>query len=115
VRELRPGLWHWEAPHPDWIPSEPWHEVVSSYAIEDGERVLLFDLLSVPSEIEEPAAAREPVVALTCPWHERDTQSLVERLGAPVFAPSPDSQEDLMEKYGLTAEEASGGAPTWPG
>jgi hypothetical protein len=24
VRELAPGLWHWEAPHPDWEPGEPW-------------------------------------------------------------------------------------------
>jgi glyoxylase-like metal-dependent hydrolase (beta-lactamase superfamily II) len=111
VRELRPSLWHWEAAHPDWIPSEPWDKVVSSYAIDDGRRLLLFDPLAVPSEIEELAAAREPVVVLTAPWHERDTQSLVERLGAPVFAPPPESQEDLMETYGLTAEEASGGSP----
>ena len=27
---------------------------------------------------------------LTSPWHERDTRSLVERLGAPVFTPPPD-------------------------
>jgi glyoxylase-like metal-dependent hydrolase (beta-lactamase superfamily II) len=111
MHEIQPGLWHWEAPHPDWIPSEPWHELVSSYAIEDGKRLLLFDPLAVPSEIEELAATREPVVVLTCPWHERDTEGLVERIGAPVFAPPPDSQEDLMDKYGLTAEEASGGSP----
>jgi glyoxylase-like metal-dependent hydrolase (beta-lactamase superfamily II) len=111
VRELQPGLWHWDAPHPDWEPSEPWDQAVSSYAIDDGKRLLLFDPLAVPSELEELAAAREPVVVLTCPWHERDTQSLVERLGVPVFAPPPDSQEDLMEKYGVTAEEAAGGSP----
>ena len=27
---------------------------------------------------------------LTCPWHERDTRNLVERLGLPVFTPLPD-------------------------
>jgi hypothetical protein len=42
VRELRPGLWHWEARHPEWRPTEPWSENVSSYAIDDGERLLLF-------------------------------------------------------------------------
>ncbi len=26
----------------------------------------------------------------TCPWHERDTRNLVERLGVPVFTPRPD-------------------------
>jgi hypothetical protein len=50
----------------------------------------LFDPLAAPSEILELAAGREPVVVLTCPWHERDTRSLVERLNAPVFVPQPD-------------------------
>ena len=52
---------------------------VSSCAIDDGARLLLFDPLSVPEELLELAADREPVV-LTAPWHERDTQSLVGRL-----------------------------------
>jgi glyoxylase-like metal-dependent hydrolase (beta-lactamase superfamily II) len=111
VRELETGLWHWAAPHPDWKPSEPWREVVSSYAIDDGQRLVLFDPLAVPIEVEELAARREPVVVLTAPWHERDTRSLVERIGAPVFVPPPDSQEDLMQKFGVAAEEASGGSP----
>ena len=37
MRELRPGLWHWQAPHPDWQAGEPWDPNVSSYAIDDGE------------------------------------------------------------------------------
>ena len=52
MRELSPGLWHWQARHPDWKSSEPWDPNVSSYAIDDGERLLLFDPLGVPSEIE---------------------------------------------------------------
>ena len=48
VRELSPGMWHWEAPHPEWRPTEPWSENVSSYAIDDGERLLLFDPLAPP-------------------------------------------------------------------
>jgi glyoxylase-like metal-dependent hydrolase (beta-lactamase superfamily II) len=48
---------------------------------------------------------------LTCPWHERDTQGLVERLGAPVFTPAPETREDLMEKFGRTAEEIPHGSP----
>jgi glyoxylase-like metal-dependent hydrolase (beta-lactamase superfamily II) len=111
VRELQAGLWHWQARHPDWTPSEPWRAEVSSYAIDDGARLLLFDPLAVPSEIFRLAADREPVVVLTAPWHERDTRSLVERLGAPVFLPPPDTQQDLMHKYGATAEEAAGGSP----
>jgi glyoxylase-like metal-dependent hydrolase (beta-lactamase superfamily II) len=111
VRELRPGLWHWEAPHPDWRPTEPWSENVSSYAIDDGERLLLFDPLAVPSEIEERAAGRETAIVLTSPWHERDAQSLVERLGVPVYTPLPDTAEDLMRMYGITAEQAGDGSP----
>jgi hypothetical protein len=51
------------------------------------------------------AAAREPVIVLTAPWHERDARDLVARLGTPVYAPPADTTEDLMEKYGVTAEQ----------
>jgi hypothetical protein len=111
VRELRTGLWHWQAPHPGWTPDEPWPQEVSSYAIDDGERLLLFDPLAVPDELLELAADREPVVVLTAPWHERDTQSLVDRLGTPVFAPPPDTAQDLIDKYAITAEQAGDGSP----
>jgi glyoxylase-like metal-dependent hydrolase (beta-lactamase superfamily II) len=111
VRELRPGLWHWQAPHPDWTPGEAWGRDVSSYALDDGARLLLFDPLGVPGEILELAAERDAAVVLTAPWHERGTRSLVERLGAPVFSPPPDTEEDLIRKYGATAEQAAGGSP----
>lgn len=111
MRELRPGLWHWQAPHPDWESSEPWGENVSSYAIDDGERLLLFDPLAVPSEIEERAAGRETAIVLTAPWHERDAEGLVERLDVPVYTPLPDSAEYLMKTYGITAEQAGDGSP----
>ena len=84
---------------------------MSSYAIDDGVRLLLFDPLSVPDKLLELTADREPVVVLTAPWHERDTQSLVERFGVPVFAPPPDTAEDLVRKYGITPEQAAGGSP----
>jgi hypothetical protein len=87
VRELRPGLWHWQAPHPDWEPSEPWNEVVSSYAIDDDERLLLFDPIAPPTQIEELAVSRDPVIVLTAPWHERDTRSVVERLSTTTSCP----------------------------
>ncbi len=107
MREVERGVWHWEAPHPDWAgpesealrqrlaaigetPNEAAGGLVSSYAIDDGDRLLLFDPLALPREIEELAAGRELVVVLTSPWHERDTRSLVERLDAPVFTPAPD-------------------------
>jgi glyoxylase-like metal-dependent hydrolase (beta-lactamase superfamily II) len=96
---------------PDWTPAERWPQEVSSHAIDDGARLLLFDPLSVPDELLKLAADREPVVVLTAPWHERDTRSLVERLGAPVYAPPPDTADDLMHKFGITAEQAGDGSP----
>ena len=107
MREVERGVWHWEAPHPDWsgpenealrqrlaamaeTPNEAARVLVSCYAIDDGDLLLFLDPLAVPRETVELAAAREPVVVLTSPWHERDTRSLVERLDARVFTPPPD-------------------------
>jgi glyoxylase-like metal-dependent hydrolase (beta-lactamase superfamily II) len=111
MRELRPGLWHWQAAHPDWSQEEPWEREVSSYAIDDGSRLLLFDPLAVPNEIFELAAEREPAIVLTAPWHERDARALAERLDAAVYAPPADTAADLMQKYGVTAEQAGEGSP----
>jgi len=111
VDELRSGLWHWRARHPEWTAGEPWPPEVSSYALDDGALLVLFDPLAVPDEILALAADREPVIVLTAPWHERDAQSLVERLGATVYTPPPDTQQDLMEKFGVTAEQAGDGSP----
>ena len=107
MRELQAGLWHWQAPHPEWTPEQWWPQLVSSYALDDGLRLILFDPLAAPEEILDAAADREPVVVLTAPWHERDAQSLVERLGAPVFTPPPDTADDLVRKFGI----APGGDP----
>ena len=84
---------------------------MSSYAIDDGERLLLFDPLAVPSELVERAPGRETAIVLTAPWHERDAQGLVERLGVPVYTPRPDTAEDLLQTYGITAEQAGEGSP----
>jgi glyoxylase-like metal-dependent hydrolase (beta-lactamase superfamily II) len=90
VRELQTGLWYWEAPHPEWNPGQEWGQMVSSYAIDDGERLLLLDPLAPPGEIDELAAARETAIVLTCPWHARDARTLAERLAAPLYVPPPD-------------------------
>jgi len=90
VREVQKGVWHWEASHPDWKPGEDWGPEVSSYAIDDGERLLLLDPLAPPSEIDELAAERETAIVLTSPWHARDARSLAERLAAPLYVPPPD-------------------------
>ncbi|WP_431961390.1 hypothetical protein [Actinacidiphila sp. bgisy160] len=115
MREVATGVWHWRAPHPDWTPEDRWPREVSSSAVDDGTRLLLLDPLSVPPALLALAADREPVVVLTAPWHERDTRSLVERLGARVFTPPPDTADDLVRKFGVTREQAGAGSPdlTW--
>ena len=117
MRELQSGVWHWEASHPDWNPKQDWGPAVSSYAIDDGQRLLLFDPLAPPSLIDEFAAGREPVVVLTCPWHQRDAPSLVERLGATVFVPPPDEGDpDPVEGQVFRAgERLPVGVEAFPG
>jgi glyoxylase-like metal-dependent hydrolase (beta-lactamase superfamily II) len=122
VRELQTGLWHWEAPHPDWKPGEEWDQMVSSYAIDDGRRLLLFDPLAMPNDIEELAADRESAIVLTCPWHERDARRLIEELGAPVFTPRPDEGSgdaawlDTVEAHQFSAgDRLPVGVGTFPG
>jgi glyoxylase-like metal-dependent hydrolase (beta-lactamase superfamily II) len=94
VRELQTGLWWWEAVHPEWAEDEEangdWGPEVSSYAVDDGRRLLLIDPTAPPAPIAALAADREVIVVLTNPWHERDAPVISERLGAAVFAPPPD-------------------------
>lgn len=52
---MRPGIWHWQSPHPDWDEQQWWPELVSSYGIELGDDFLLFDPISVPDELHERA------------------------------------------------------------
>jgi hypothetical protein len=119
MRELKAGLWHWQAPHPEWEgklaggrPKEPWNTLVSSYALlDDEDRLLLFDPLAVPGELEELAAGRKTAVVLTAPWHERDTRLLIDRHQWPVYTPPPESEDDLMERFGVTREQVAGGSP----
>ena len=120
MREVQTGLWHWEAPHPEWGPGDSsleWdRQEVSSYAIEDGDRLLLFDPLALPSEIEELAVGRETAIVLTCPWHERDARNLVERLDAAVFVPQPEEGDPIEGRQLFSAgDRLPVGVDAFPG
>jgi hypothetical protein len=69
VEEIRPGLWTWTAPHPEW------HEqpLVRSYAAEREGALVLIDPMSPPASL---VAGHELRVALTCPWHARSAPEL---------------------------------------
>ena len=100
MREVRPGVWHWQSPHPDWDSEQWWPELVSSYAIEVGDDLLLFDPLAVPDELRGRATA----VVLTAPYHEREARSL----GLPVHSPPADTWQDWVEKFGVDPEKVRG-------
>ena len=55
MREVATGVWHWQSPHPERDPSADgldWPEKsFSSYAIDDVERLLIFDPNALTSEI----------------------------------------------------------------
>ena len=84
---------------------------VSSYAIDDGSGCCSSTRWACRASSRTLAAERETAIVLTAPWHERDAQSLVERLGVPVYTPLPDTAQYLMDTYGLTAEQAGDGSP----
>jgi glyoxylase-like metal-dependent hydrolase (beta-lactamase superfamily II) len=117
VREVRSGVWHWQAPHPDWKPGEEWDQLVSSYAIDDGARVLLFDPLALPREIDELLDDREAAVVLTCPWHARDAESIAERLGVSIHVPPPDEGDPnpLQGQVFVAGDRLPIGVEVFPG
>src|SRR3954447_6571789 len=110
MHELRPGLWHWQARHPGWEDGEPWGPDVSSYAIDDGARLLLFDPLAVLDELLELSAEREPIIVVTAPRHERDAKPDQPAGRAGLHAP-PDTAEDLMRRFRISRERAGDGSP----
>jgi hypothetical protein len=92
VRELRPGLLRWTAPHPDWEPAEPespadWPQEVGSVAYESADAFLLVDPL-VPEDLW-PALderverhGRRVHVLTTVRFHRRSREEVVARYGA---------------------------------
>jgi glyoxylase-like metal-dependent hydrolase (beta-lactamase superfamily II) len=100
TQEVRPGVWSWQSPHPEWNEEQWWPELVSSSAIEIGHELVLFDPLAVPDELRERATA----VILTAPYHERDARAL----GLPVHTPPADTWQDWVEKFGIDPDKVRG-------
>ena len=104
MREVAPGLWDWQSPHPEWQEEAPWPRLVSSHALATDDGVILFDPIDVPAELRERATA----IVLTSPWHERDSRRLVTELDLPVYAARPDSAEDLVELFDVDPARVEG-------
>src|SRR3954447_7490214 len=52
-------------------------------------RLLLFDPLAPPAQLEQLADERETAIVLTCPWHRREAEALADRYGAPFMCRHP--------------------------
>jgi len=120
VRELREGLWWWEARHPEWTAEDDaagrdWGPEVSSYAVDDGERLLLIDPTMPPSPLLERAADRETIILLTDTWHERDARRIVDTVGAQVFAPPPDGEGRMDAQRFEPGDRLPFGVRVFPG
>jgi glyoxylase-like metal-dependent hydrolase (beta-lactamase superfamily II) len=89
--ETRPGVYFWQAPHPDWEPNDGWDELVTSYALDDGTRLLVIDPLAPPADLDKLAAERDVTVIVTSGWHRRDSEAFAERFGAQLYVPAPDA------------------------
>jgi glyoxylase-like metal-dependent hydrolase (beta-lactamase superfamily II) len=98
VRELLPGVYRWDAPHPDWTPEDAedgsgWEQVVSSYLVETANGPVLIDPLAADDgwdALDRALAGRAPDVLLTLFWHTRSTPGVLERYpGATAWAHEP--------------------------
>ena len=89
--EPAPGLWTWQARHPDWHPGE-FGRLVRSWAVAVEGGVVLVDPL-LPADGAETVAALDAAVAgrpvtivITIPYHARSSAELSARYdGAPVL------------------------------
>ena len=104
--ELAPGLWRWEAPHPEWVPGASadspadWPETVGSVAYEAPDAFVLVDPL-VPEELwpvleERVRAHGRPVrVLTTIGFHRRSLDEVVRRFDATTSRAKPSLPEGV--------------------
>ena len=96
MQEIRPGLWHWTARHPEWTEEDDsaahdWGPEVSSYAFAVENCLMLIDPVIPQAGLDELIQGREAVAVLTCPWHARDAL----KLHLPLYSPA--SEHDHVE------------------
>jgi hypothetical protein len=102
VVQLRPRLWRWALPHPDWEPDdaeggEGWQQEVASHALVADDELVLFDPLVPRAGTEDGERFWRaldgdvhhhgpPRILITIHWHCRSAQEVLERYeGTRVF------------------------------
>jgi hypothetical protein len=107
ILEVAPHLWWWTAPHPEWGPEDfvdgqGWERKVSSYALVEGDSLVLFDpLVPAGDEIRFWAALDgdvehhgPPTILLTVYWHARSAAAILDRYeGATLWAHEPSADQ----------------------
>ena len=89
MEELRPGLWAWTAPHPEWTPAaKGWDQDVWCAALVTETELVLLDPLEPPRQLAGLAEGRTVSVVLTCAWHRRSAADCVEKFTSPVYSPA---------------------------
>jgi hypothetical protein len=103
VGEILPGLWRFEAVHPDWTEEEGgddgWQEVVAWWALATSRGLLLVDpLLTDWDQLDELIGEHGGCagVVRTIHWHERSVAEAAGRYGAGVWAQRAPSGDQLQ-------------------
>ena len=121
IQQIAPHLWWWTAPHPDWGPDDfaggqGWERDVSSYALVEGDDLVLFDPLvpagdeerfwgALDDDVEHHAA---PQILITVFWHTRSAQAILDRYdGAALWAHEPSAGE-VAKRTAVTHTFADG-------
>ena len=92
MKRLADGLWYWTARHPSWHPRTKFGAEVGCYLAHDGGRTVLIDPLL--TEDLDDLIEGDLVVAVTIPYHVRDSAEAATRFNGVVSA-HPDVQRRL--------------------
>ncbi len=96
LTETLPGIWFWEAPHPDWSPGDSWEETVRCWVLRSGDGLVLVDPLirderdgaGAWQALDELVSAQGPVKAVirTLHYHHRSAAQASARYDVPIYA-----------------------------
>jgi hypothetical protein len=97
--EIRPGLWRWTAPHPEWEPFDDdgaptsWERDVGCVLYETAGRAVFFDPLAPEADAgfwswaDAGCRGREVVVLETIAYHRRSREAFLARYSASTEVP----------------------------
>ena len=96
LTETLPGIWFWEAPHPDWSPGDSWEQTVRCWALRSDDGIVLVDPLirddrdgaAAWQAVDELVSAHGPVKAVirTLHYHHRSAAQASARYDVPIYA-----------------------------